>query len=56
MMGKKEFEEKGLMAGLMVSMINPLYGTGKVVVMYSDFCVLEGCSNGSEGCFGVGIN
>ena len=29
-------------AGLMVRMIKPLWGTGKVVVVYSGFCVLEG--------------
>ena len=28
--------------GLMVRMKNPLWGTGNVVVMYRDFCVLEG--------------
>ena len=41
-MGKKESEEKGVMAGLMVCITKPLWGTGKVVVLDSDFCVLEG--------------
>ena len=40
-MGKKEFEEKGRTSGLMVSMTNPLWETGKLVVMDSGFCVLE---------------
>ena len=40
-MGKKEFEEKGETAGLMVRMTNMLWGTGKVVVMERGFCVLE---------------
>ena len=30
------------MAGLMVRMTDPLWDTGKVVVMYSGVCVLEG--------------
>ena len=37
MMGKKEFEEKGETAGLMVRTTKPLWGTGKVVVMDSFF-------------------
>ena len=41
-MGKKEFEEKGAAAGLLVRMTKPLWGAGKVVVMCSGFCVLEG--------------
>ena len=40
-MGKKEFEEKGATAGLMARTKKPLWGTGKVVVMDSGFCVLE---------------
>ena len=42
MMGKKEFEEKGAATGLMVNTKNPLWGTEKVVVTNSGFCVLEG--------------
>ena len=41
-MGKMEFEENVATAGLLVSTTNPLWWTGKVVVIYSDFCVLEG--------------
>ena len=41
-MGKKGFEEKGATAGLIVRITKPLWGTGKVVVMDSGFCVLEG--------------
>ena len=41
MMDKKECEEKGAEADLMVRMTNPIWGTGKVVVMDSGFCVLE---------------
>ena len=41
-MGKKDFEEKGEMSGLMVVIIKPFWGIGKVVFMYSVFCVLEG--------------
>ena len=40
-MGKKEFEEKGATAGLMARTTNPLWGTGKMMVMDSGFCVLE---------------
>ena len=40
-MDKKECEEKGAEAGLMVRMTNPIWGTGKLVVMDSGFCVLE---------------
>ena len=42
MMGKKEFEEKRETASLMVRMTKKLWGTGKAVVMYIGFCVLEG--------------
>ena len=41
-MGKKKFEERGVTAGLMVRTTKPLWGTGKVVVMESDFCVVDG--------------
>ena len=41
-MGKKEFEEKGATAGLTVRMKNPLWETGKVVVMDRRSCVMEG--------------
>ena len=40
-MGKKDFEEKVTTAILMVRMTNPVWGTGKVVVMDRRFCVLE---------------
>ena len=40
-MGKKEFEEKGSTAGLMVRTTKLLWGTGKVVFMESGLCVLE---------------
>ena len=40
--GKKDFKEKGLAAGLVLRMKNPLWGTGKVVVVDSVFCVMEG--------------
>ena len=38
-MGKKEFEEKGSTSGLMVRTTKPSWGTGKVVVTGSEFCV-----------------
>ena len=41
-MGKKEFDEKGAIADLMLIMTNPLWGTGMVVVIDSGFFVLEG--------------
>ena len=40
--GNKDFDDKGTTAGLMVRTKNTLWGTGKVVVMDSAFCVLEG--------------
>ena len=40
-MGKKEFEEKEYMDGLMVIKTKKLWGTGKVVVMNIGFYVLE---------------
>ena len=40
-MDKKEYEEKGSAAGFMVRMTKPIWGTGKLVVMYIGFCVLE---------------
>ena len=40
-MGKKELEEKGATDGLMERIKNPLWGTRKVAVMDSVFCVLE---------------
>ena len=42
MMGNKEFEEKGVTAGLMARTTKPLWGTGKVVVVGSGLYVLEG--------------
>ena len=42
MMVKKYFEEKLGATSLVVSITKPLWGTGKVVVVYSGFCVLEG--------------
>ena len=47
-MGKKEFEEKGATDCLMVTIKNPLWGTVKVLVMDSVFCVLEGFISMSE--------
>ena len=41
-MGKKYFEEKGATAGLMARVKNPLWGTGKLVVMDNGLCVIEG--------------
>ena len=41
-MGKKEFDEKGVMASFMARMTKPLWGTGMVVVMENGFCVIEG--------------
>ena len=40
-MGEKEFEEKGVTDGLVVRMINTLWGTRKVVVVDIGLCVLE---------------
>ena len=42
MIGKKEFEEKGVTASLIVRTMNPLQRTGKVVFTDSGVCVLEG--------------
>ena len=50
-MGKKGFEEKGATAGLIVRITKPLWGTGKVVVMDSGFCVLEGLISMAENNF-----
>ena len=41
-MGWKEFAKKGLIVGLMVCMTNPVWDPGKVLVMYSCFCDMEG--------------
>ena len=41
-MGRKEFDEKGETVGLMVWMSNTSWITGKVVVINSGFCVMEG--------------
>ena len=40
--GNKEFDYKGDTEGLIVMITKPLWGTGKVVVIDSGFCVLEG--------------
>ena len=48
--GNKEFNEKGLAAGLVVRMKNTLWGIGKVVVMDSGFCVMEGLISMVEKC------
>ena len=48
--GKKDFKEKGLAAGLVLRMKNPLWGTGKVVVVDSVFCVMEGLISMVEKC------
>ena len=48
MMGKKEFEEKEETAGLKAMTKNLLWVTGKVLVMDSVFCVLEGFISMSE--------
>ena len=56
MMGKKDFEEKGATAGLMVRTTKPLWGTGKVVVVDSGLCVLEGLiSMVQKGVFGSAL-
>ena len=41
MTGKKDFEEKGVTAGLMARMTMSSWGTGKVVVMEISFYVPE---------------
>ena len=40
-MGRKYFDKNGVMADLMVRMLNPSWATCKVVFMDSGFCVLE---------------
>ena len=41
--GKPEFEaDYGATGGLIMRMKNPLFGTGKTVVMDSGFCVMRG--------------
>ena len=37
---KVEFEEKGKTSGLLLRLCKPLFGTGKVVILDSGFCVL----------------
>ena len=41
-MGRKDFYDKGLIAGLMVWMPKTLWVTGKVVSIYRYFCDMEG--------------
>ena len=57
LMGKKDFEEKGVTSGLMVGMKKPLWGAGEVLIMYRSFCVLEVLiSMVDKGLFGVCVN
>ena len=39
---RREFEELGKTVGLMLRMCQPLFGSGKAVVMDSGFCVAKG--------------
>ena len=41
-MGKKEFEEKGVTAGLIARITKTLWGTGKAMIMDRGLCVMEG--------------
>ena len=41
-MGRKYSDKKGESVGLMVWMTKPIWGTGKVDIMDSILCVLEG--------------
>ena len=53
-MGKKEFDEKGATADLMVTTTKPLWGTGMVVVIDSGFFVPDGLiSMVDKGVFGL---
>ena len=55
-MGKKEFDKKGETAGLTVRITKPLWGTGKVVVIYRGFCLPEGLiSMVEKGVFGSAL-
>ena len=55
-MGKKESEEKGVTASLMVRMKKQFWGTGKVVVIDRGFCVMEGLiSMVEKGVFGLAL-
>jgi Transposase IS4 len=40
--GLHEFEEQGKTVGLLLRLTRNLWGTGKVVVLYSGLCVLQG--------------
>ena len=52
-LGKKQFAELGKTVGLMLRMSRPLWGTGKVVVMDSGFCVAKGlCEMYHKGVYG----
>ena len=37
---KKEFDEKGKTAALLLRLCKPIFATGKVVILDSGFCVL----------------
>ena len=41
-MGKKEHDNKGRTIGTLLRLTEPVWGTGKIVVLNSGFCVLQG--------------
>ena len=52
----KEYENLGVTVGLMMRICKPIYHSGRVVVMDSGFCVLEGISRlRQKGVFGQAI-
>ena len=50
-LGKKKWEEMGKTVGLMLRMCEPIFSTGKFVVLDSGFCVTKGITTLLE--FGV---
>ena len=41
-LGEKEHDNKGQMIGTQLHLTEPVWGTGKIVVLDSGFCVLQG--------------
>ena len=50
-LGKKKWEDLGKTVGLMLQMCEPIFSTGKCVVLESGFCVSKGITSLLE--FGV---
>ena len=51
-LGKKEFDELGSTVGTLLHLLKPVHGTGKIFVLDSGFCVLQGLIElKKRGCF-----